>query len=77
MQLAGRRRDGTTFPAEISLSAIDTGEASWSPPPSGMSPNGWRSRPTGALLTQAERDRLERQMHQSQRLESLGQLAGG
>jgi len=24
MQLAGRRRDGTTFPAEISLSAIDT-----------------------------------------------------
>jgi PAS domain S-box-containing protein len=26
MQLAGRRRDGTTFPAEISLSAIDTDE---------------------------------------------------
>ena len=24
MELAGRRRDGTTFPAEISLSAIDT-----------------------------------------------------
>src|SRR5260370_733433 len=27
MQLAGRRRDGTTFPAEISLSAIDTDES--------------------------------------------------
>ena len=26
MQLAGRRRDGSTFPAEISLSAIETGE---------------------------------------------------
>jgi PAS domain S-box-containing protein len=25
MELAARRRDGTTFPAEISLSAIDTG----------------------------------------------------
>ena len=26
LELAGRRRDGSTFPAEISLSAIDTGE---------------------------------------------------
>ncbi len=26
MQLAGRRRDGTTFPAEITLSAVDTGD---------------------------------------------------
>jgi two-component system, cell cycle sensor histidine kinase and response regulator CckA len=29
------------------------------------------------LRTQAERDKLERHLHQSQRLESLGQLAGG
>ena len=29
------------------------------------------------LRAQAERDRMERQLHQSQRLESLGQLAGG
>jgi signal transduction histidine kinase len=29
------------------------------------------------LLTQAERDKLERRLHRSQRLESLGQLAGG
>ena len=26
MELAGRRADGTHFPAEISLSAIDTGD---------------------------------------------------
>ena len=26
IQLAGQRRDGTTFPAEVSLSAIDTDE---------------------------------------------------
>ena len=26
LELAGRRRDGSTFPAEISLSAIETGE---------------------------------------------------
>ena len=26
MQLAGRRRDGSTFPAEVSLSAIETDE---------------------------------------------------
>ena len=29
------------------------------------------------LRTEAERDRMERQLQQSQRLESLGQLAGG
>src|SRR6266487_4023142 len=69
LELAGRRRDGSTFPAEISLSAIDAG--------------------AGILITaavrdvserqaiQAERERLERHLQQSQRLESLGQLAGG
>ena len=78
MQLAGRRRDGTTFPAEISLSGIDTGEgilvtAAVRDVTERLEIQAERER----LLTQAERDRLERQMHQSQRLESLGQLAGG
>jgi PAS domain S-box-containing protein len=36
MELAGRRRDGSTFPAEISLSAIDTTRASWCRRRSGM-----------------------------------------
>jgi two-component system, cell cycle sensor histidine kinase and response regulator CckA len=78
MQLAGRRRDGTTFPAEISLSAIDTDDgilvtAAVRDVTERLEIQAERER----LLTQAERDRLEREMHQSQRLESLGQLAGG
>ncbi len=78
LQLAGRRRDGTTFPAEISLSAIDTDEgilvtAVVRDVTERLEIQAERER----LRTQAERDRLERQLHQSQRLESLGQLAGG
>jgi PAS domain S-box-containing protein len=78
MELAGRRRDGSTFPAEISLSAIDT--------PGGVLVTAAIRDITERLELQAdrerlraraERERLEGQMHQSQRLESLGQLAGG
>ena len=78
VELAGRRRDGTTFPAEISLSAIDTDEgilvtAAVRDVSERLEAQEERQR----LKTQAERGRLERQMQQSQRLESLGQLAGG
>jgi signal transduction histidine kinase len=78
MELAGRRRDGSTFPAEISLSAIDTDEgilvtAAVRDVTDRLEVQAERER----LKTQAERDRLERQLQQSQRLESLGQLAGG
>jgi PAS domain S-box-containing protein len=78
MELAGRRRDGSTFPVEISLSAIDTGEgilvsAAVRDVTERLELQAERER----LKTQAERDRLERQLQQSQRLESLGQLAGG
>jgi PAS domain S-box-containing protein len=78
IELAGRRRDGSTFPAEISLSAIDTGEgilvsAAVRDVTERLELQAERER----LKTQAERDRLERQLNQSQRLESLGQLAGG
>jgi PAS domain S-box-containing protein len=69
MELAGRRRDGSTFPAEISLSAIDTD--------GGILAVAAVRDVTQRLEAQAERGRLERQLHQSQRLESLGQLAGG
>ena len=78
MELAGRRRDGSTFPVEISASAIDTGEgilvsAAVRDVTERLELQAERER----LKTQAERDRLERQLQQSQRLESLGQLAGG
>src|SRR5579863_10291053 len=78
MELAGRRRDGSTFPAEISLSAIDTEQgilvsAAVRDVTDRLEIAAERER----LRSQAERDKLERQLHQSQRLESLGQLAGG
>jgi signal transduction histidine kinase/ActR/RegA family two-component response regulator len=78
MQLAGRRRNGSTFPAEVSLAAMDTDEgllvtAVVRDVTERMEIAAERER----LRTQAERDKLERQLHQSQRLESLGQLAGG
>jgi PAS domain S-box-containing protein len=78
MELAGQRHDGSTFPAEISLSAIDTEEgtlvtAAVRDVTERLEAQAERER----LRTQAERDKLERQLHQAQRLESLGQLAGG
>jgi PAS domain S-box-containing protein len=78
MALAGRRRDGSTFPAEISLSAIQTDE--------GMVVTAAVRDVTDRLTAQAERERLrieaerarlERDLHQTLRMESLGELAGG
>ncbi len=78
MQLAARRRDGSTFPAEISLSAIDTDEgilitAAVRDVTERLETQAERER----LRAQAERGRLEHELQQSRRLESLGQLAGG
>jgi PAS domain S-box-containing protein len=78
MQLSGRRRDGTEFPAEISLSAVRTADglliaAAVRDVTDRIEAQAERER----LRAQAERDRLESRLLQSQRLESLGQLAGG
>jgi PAS domain S-box-containing protein len=78
MQLAGRRKDGTEFPAEISLSSIETDDgllvsAAVRDVTDRLEAQAERER----LTAQAERERMERKLHQSQRLESLGQLAGG
>jgi signal transduction histidine kinase/ActR/RegA family two-component response regulator len=78
MELAGRRCDGSTFPAEISLSAIDTDEGILvTVAVRDVTERAEAQAERERLKTQAERDRLERQLQQSQRLESLGQLAGG
>jgi two-component system cell cycle sensor histidine kinase/response regulator CckA len=78
LELSGRRRDGSTFPAEISLSAIDTdGAILVSAAVRDVSERMELQAERQWLRTQTERDRLERQLLQSQRLESLGQLAGG
>ncbi|MGA2831152.1 MAG: ATP-binding protein [Streptosporangiaceae bacterium] len=77
MTLTGRRCDGGTFPAEISLSAADVGEGvvvivvirdvSERPGESGRE----------GLVSQGGLSGLEREVYQAQRLESLGQLAAG
>jgi PAS domain S-box-containing protein len=76
--LAGRRKDGSEFPAEISLSAIDTKEGPLvSASIRDASDRVETRREHERLEAQNERDILESQLHQSHRLESLGQLAGG
>jgi PAS domain S-box-containing protein len=78
LDLVGRRRDGSTFPAEVSLSTIDAHEgilvmAAVRDGSERLELQAERDR----LKAEAERDRLQGQLQQSQRLESLGQLAGG
>jgi hypothetical protein len=78
MQLAARRKDGSEFPVEISLSALDTEDgvvvlSAIRDVTDRLEMQATRER----LKNQAERERLEARLQQSQRLESLGQLAGG
>ena len=76
--LAAVRKDGTEFPAEISLSSVNTGQ--------GMIVTTAIRDVTDRLMAQTERERLiaqaerdagERRLQHARRLESLGQLAGG
>jgi signal transduction histidine kinase len=78
VQLAARRKDGTEFPAEISLSALETDEgllvtAAIRDVTDRLAILAERER----LKARADRERLEARLSEAQRMESLGQLAGG
>jgi len=78
LELFARRRDGSEFPAEISLASIHTENGRLAVAAvRDASERVVAARERERLEAEAERERLQNQLHQAQRLESLGQLAGG
>jgi two-component system, cell cycle sensor histidine kinase and response regulator CckA len=78
LELFARCQDGSEFPAEISLSSIETDNGTLAiAAVRDVSERVVAARERERLEAEAERERLQNQLHQSQRLESLGQLAGG
>jgi PAS domain S-box-containing protein len=78
LELRGRRHDGSEFPAEISLSSVQAGDglialAAIRDITERVAEGRERERMRG----EADRARLQHQVHETHRLESLGQLAGG
>ncbi len=77
--LSAQRRDGSTFPADISLSSVTADDGSLRIVAACRDVTDRRAADAERerLRLVAERSRLEAQLQASQRLESLGQLAGG
>lgn len=61
-ELLGQRKDGSTFPMELSVSAVVLGQ---------------RRIFTGAMRDISERKRAEEQLRQAHKMEAIGQLTGG
>ncbi|MDP9797193.1 PAS domain S-box-containing protein [Catenuloplanes nepalensis] len=69
LHLEGVRKDGSRFPAEVSLSPIDVGSETLI--------SATVVDTTERIGAEAERVRLQQELTAAQRLESVGQLAGG
>jgi PAS domain S-box-containing protein len=85
LELAARRKDGTEFPVDISLSCLETAagtlvSAAVRDITDRKTIEAAQARLESELQraqSNAERAALEAQLHQAHRLESIGQLAGG
>ncbi len=78
MRVSGRCKDGTEFPAEISLSAFTfDGQLIVSAIVRDLTARLAAAETSQGLVREAERERLQVRLYRAQRMEGLGQLAGG